>query len=78
MSITQQESVMSQDQSPEALQYMVDVGVPQEDVAWLQRIANTPSARFADAAARIRRIEEQAYQGLLSVSGVRQQPAYRY
>lgn len=36
-----------------SFQYMVDVGVPQEDVAWLQRIANTPGARFTMAAARI-------------------------
>jgi hypothetical protein len=56
-----------------SFQYMVDVGVPQEDVAWLQRIANTPGARFTMAAARIRRIQDQAFQGLLAASVPAQQ-----
>lgn len=51
-----------------SFQYMVDVGVPQEDVAWLARIANTPGARFTAAATRIRRIQDQAFQGLLAAS----------
>jgi hypothetical protein len=58
-------------------QYMVDVGVPQEDVLWLRLIANTPSARMAHVAARIRRIQDQAYKGLLSASLPARQPAYQ-
>ena len=57
-----------------SFQYMVDVGVPQEDVAWLQRIANTPGAHFMAAAARIRRIQDQAFHGLLAASVPVQQP----
>jgi hypothetical protein len=57
-----------------SFQYMVDVGVPQEDVAWLQRIANTPGIHFTTAAARIRRIHDQAFQGLLKTSIPAQQP----
>jgi isocitrate dehydrogenase kinase/phosphatase len=68
LSTTQQESVMSQNSNLGSFQYMVDVGVPQEDVAWLRRIAGTPGARLTDAAARIRKIQDQAFEGLLSAS----------
>jgi hypothetical protein len=68
---------MSQNSNLGSFQYMVDVGVPQEDVAWLRRIAGTPGARLTDAAARIRKIQDQAFQGLLSVSAPAQQAAYR-
>jgi hypothetical protein len=57
-----------------SFQYMVDVGVPQEDVAWLQHIANTPGVHFATAAARIRRIQDQAFRGLLAASVPVRQP----
>ena len=73
LSITKQERVMSQSNLG-SFQYMVDVGVPQEDVAWLQRIANTPGVHFTAAAARIRRIQDQAFHGLLAASVPVQQP----
>jgi hypothetical protein len=59
---------MSQNSNLGSFQYMVDVGVPPEDVAWLRRISGTPGARLTDAAARIRRIQDQAFEGLLSAS----------
>jgi hypothetical protein len=58
-------------------QYMVDVGVPQEDVVWLRSIAGTPSAQLTAAAARIERIQETAFQCLVSASLPAPQPAYR-
>lgn len=57
---------MSQATSPGSLQYMIDVGVPQDDVIWLQRIAKAPVAQDATVRERIARIHEKAYQGLLS------------
>lgn len=57
---------MSQATSPGSLQYMIEVGVPQDDVTWLQRIANAPVAHDATVRERIARIHEKAYQGLLS------------
>lgn len=66
---------MLQDKHLGSFQYMVDVGVPQEDVAWLRRIANTPGARLTEAAARIRSIQDRAYQGLISASALVQTAA---
>lgn len=60
-----------------SFQYMVDVGVPQEDVVWLRSIAGTPSAQLTAVAARIKRIQEMAYQCLLSASLTAPQPAYQ-
>jgi len=60
-----------------SFQYMVDVGVPQEDVVWLRSIAGTPSAKLTPVAARIKRIQDMAYQRLLSVSMSGPQPAYQ-
>lgn len=60
-----------------SFQYMVDVGVPQEDVVWLRSIAGTPSAKLTPVAARIKRIQEMAYQRLLSASLTVPQPAYQ-
>jgi hypothetical protein len=45
---------------------MIDVGVPQDDVTWLQRVANSHAAQDAEVRKRIDRIHEQAYQGLIS------------
>jgi hypothetical protein len=58
-----------------SFQYMVDLGVPQEDVAWLRRVANTPGARQTQVAARIRRIQDQAYDYLIAASTPAHQPA---
>ena len=60
-----------------SFQYMVDVGVPQEDVVWLRSIAGTPSAKLTPVAARIKRIQEMAYQRLLSASLTASRPAYQ-
>lgn len=60
-----------------SFQYMVDVGVPQEDVVWLRSIAGTPSANLTAVAARIKRIQDMAYQRLLSASMTAPQPAYQ-
>lgn len=68
---------MSQNPNLGSFQYMVDVGVPQEDVNWLRSIAGTPSARLTTVAARIKRIQDMAYQGLLSASLPGSQPAYQ-
>lgn len=68
---------MLQETNLGSFQYMVDVGVPQEDVAWLRRVANTPAVRVAAVAARIRGIQEQAYQCLLASSEPVQQTAYQ-
>lgn len=57
---------MSQLSSLGSLQYMIDVGVPQDDVTWLQRVANSHAAQDAEVRKRIDRIHEQAYQGLIS------------
>lgn len=58
-----------------SFQYMVDVGVPQEDVAWLRRVANTPGPRQTLVAARIRRIQDQVYERLIASSTPAHQPA---
>jgi hypothetical protein len=60
-----------------SFQYMVDVGVPQDDVVWLRSIAGTPSAQLTPVASRIKRIQEMAYQCLLLVSLPESQPAYQ-
>ena len=77
LSITKQECVMSQNPNLGSFQYMVDVGVPQDDVVWLRSIAGTPSAQLTPVAARIKRIQETAYQCLLLVSLPQSQPAYQ-
>lgn len=66
-------------QSPNlgSFEYMVEVGVPQEDVLWLRSIAGTPSAHLTAVAARIKRIQDKAYQGLLLASRLAPQPAYQ-
>lgn len=60
-----------------SFQYMVDVGVPQEDVAWLRSIAGTPIAQLTAVADRVKRIQELAYDCLLSASHPEPHPAYQ-
>jgi len=61
-----------------SLQYMVEVGVSRDDVHWLKVVADIPWSQLgAETRARIKRIQDQAYLGLLSCRDGNSQPVLR-
>lgn len=61
-----------------SLQYMVEVGVSHDDVHWLKLVAGMPRSQLgAEMRARIKRIQDQAYLGLISCRAGKSQPVLR-
>lgn len=61
-----------------SLEYMVEVGVSRDDAHWLKVVAGIPWSQLgAETRARIKRIQDQAYLGLISCRAGNSQPVLR-
>jgi hypothetical protein len=57
------------EQTQRPFQYMIDIGVPREEVNWLTLVASTPAVQLAaEVRARIKQIQDQAYRKLIEAS----------
>lgn len=57
---------MSATQNQTSLQWMVEVGVPQADVAWLAQIAGSPHRHHPAMLKRVEEINDKAFKGLMA------------
>jgi hypothetical protein len=56
------------DTQDESLSWMTEVGIPLEDVQYLRLMSTQGAQRIASVRARIKEIQEAAYDALLTVS----------